>query len=241
MKILATFLLGSTLISFGAELSANGDSVTEADKCPPIKVVESPYLHQQWHGATNPEKIPMQYKIWVFEVRFEHLENELVRVLSSNDYALLANAKSESGYWRTLVNNRSSSELAELCSRIDTVDILEIATEFEQLASESNERGAEKMLLGIESLSPTGRESVLQVIEEEVTPTLSYPMTNLVGEAEDDPERFRGSLEVECYVSIYGDLPPEVKRASECAVQKLKPAPERGESDYTSLQPPSRN
>lgn len=207
-----TILVTSLLItpnSYGSE-----------QECMAVTVRESPDLHNQWEGAANPEMIPDFLKYQSFAIRYNVYLTELVQQLSSRDHAVLTTLTSESEYWLVSENERYTREFLNLCTNKLQFDPVSLAREYERAARESNNRNADRIREAITSLSSTGRQAVEEYISSVVTPKLSFPRKNSIDLAEEDPEGFLINFDIMCHLHMYGEPPPELKRAMECGEQQ---------------------
>ena len=228
-------MLASTGLSF------SGIAVSDEHDCPEIEVRESPYLHAIWYGHENPEMIPDFLKYRMFELRYNSYLTELTQHLTTDDHAILMTVKSESDYWREVEGEEYKQGIVGLCARSAEMDPVAVATESEQIALDHNKRTAARMKDAIDSLSLAGHRAVVDYIELEITPNLTYPQTNSVTLAEDDPDSFLGSFAVVCYTMANQDLPPEIKKAMECNQDRVNEVPDRKDQPAVGLFPQTEN
>ena len=227
------------LVSTG--LSFSGSAVSDEQDCPEIEVRESPYLYANWYGHENPEMIPDFIKYSMFELRYNPYLTEVTQYLTSGDHAILMNVKSESDYWREVEGEKYKQGMVGLCARTADMDPIAVATESEQLALDFNNRMAARMKDAINSLSPAGRKAVVDYIDLEITPKLTYPQTNSVTLAEDDPDSFFGTFAVVCHAMANQELPPELKKALECKQGWMNEVPDRKDRPAVGLFPRTEN
>ena len=204
------------LVLMGTGLFLCGIAAGDERDCPDIEVRESPHLFATWYGHENPEMIPEFLKYRIFERHYNPYLTELIQQLTTNDHAILMNVKSESDYWRDVEGERYTQRMVGLCTNSVEMDPIAVATESEQIGLDHNNRTAARMKGAIESLSPKGRQAVLDYIENEITPKLTYPQTNSVTLAEYDPDSFLENFAVMCHTIANQDLPPELKKIMDC-------------------------
>jgi hypothetical protein len=214
-----------------------GNAGSDEGGCPEIEVRESPYLHAIWYGHENPERIPDFLKYLRFELLYNPYLTELVQQLTPEDHATLMKVKSESGYWREVEGEKYVQRMADLCAAGAELNPIAVATNYEQIALEHNNGAAARIKNAIQSLSPKGRQAVLDYIEIEITPELEYPRTNSVTLAEDSPKGFQESFAVMCYSIVNQDLPPEIKKAMECHQKQTRQESDRSDQTPVRLFP----
>ena len=228
-------MLASTGLSFDVI------AVSDEHDCPEIEVRESPYLHAIWYGSENPEMIPDFLKYSMFELRYNPYLTELTQNLTTDDHSILMNVKSETDYWREVEGEKYKQAIVGLCARSAELDPVAVAMESEQIALNHNNRTAARMKDAIDSLSPNGHRAVVDYIELEITPKLTYPQTNSVTLAEDDPDSYLESFAVICYTMANRDFPPEIKKAMECHQTRSSNQPVRKDQPAVGLYPRTEN
>lgn len=213
-----------------ATLLAASTGIGDEQECEPITVRESPDLYNQIEGSLEPDKIPDWLKYRVFASMYNVYIDELVQKLSARDHAILDTLTTEREYWQTSESARYGRGFLDLCTNRSNMDAVTFARDYERIAAESNNRGADRTRKAIQSLSSSGRQAVENYIEETITPKLSFPRTNSVDSALKDPESAMFNLEIMCYMQINGEPPPEMQRMMECFRQQRGIGPDNDSS-----------
>ena len=214
-----------------ATLLAVSTALGDEQQCEPITVRESPDLYNRYEGLTEPDKIPDHVKYRVFVSMYNIYLDELVQKLSPRDHTILDTLQVGTEHWQTTESVRYGSEFLDLCTKSSNMDAVTFAREYERIAAESNNRGADRTRRALDSLSSDGRQAVDRFIEERITPKLSFPRTNSVDNALRDPEETMFSLEIMCYMQINGEFPAEVQRKMECFRQQRGIGPDNDSSE----------
>lgn len=190
-------------------------------ECEPITIKESPELHNQIEGSVEPENIPRWLKYRMFVSMFSIYANDLVQDLSPADYAILYNLIVGTEYWQQIENDRYANESLELCARSARLDTVTFAREYEGIAADTNNRAGNRVENTISSLSSPGQRIIEEFIRTRVVPELSFPRTDSVDFALEDPEGARENLDIMCYTMVNGEPPPEIKKMMECLRQQM--------------------
>lgn len=206
-------------------------SVADEQECEPITVQEGPNLYNQIDGSIEPEKIPYFLKYTNFVRMYYGYRDQLVQELSPRDDAILNALSIGTGIWEVTENDRYGREFLNLCINRSKMDAVTLARGSERIAADSNARRADRYRQAIESLSTAGRESVERFVEKTITPKMSFPLTDSVELALEDPDSFMYSLEISCHVAINGEPPPEVQRMMECLRQQSELGPDSASSE----------
>ena len=213
-----------------ATLLAVSTGLGDEQECKPITVRESPDLYNRYEGLTEPDKIPDHVKYRVFVSMYNIYLDELVQKLSPRDHTILDTLQVGTEHWQTAESVRYGSEFLDLCTKSSNMDAVTFAREYERIAAESNNRGADRTRQALDSLSSDGHQAVERFIEERITPKLSWPVKNSVDSALEDPEGTMFNLEIMCYTQINGQPPPEIQRMMECFRQQTGIEPDNDSS-----------
>lgn len=232
-------IMGLQLVFLIATLLAISEGLGDERQCEPITVRESPDLYNRYEGLTEPDKIPDHVKYRVFVSMYNIYLDELVQKLSPRDHTILDTLQVGTEHWQTAESVRYGSEFLDLCRKSSNIDAVTFAREYERIAAESNNRGADRTRQALDSLSNNGRQAVDRFIEERITPALSFPVKNSVDDALEDPEDTMFNLEIICYMQINGELPPEAQRTMECLRQQRGIGPDNDSSKPTAFLSPN--
>lgn len=214
------------IVLFLATVLATSSGFGDEQECEPITVRESPNLYNVYDGSTEPDMIPDHVKYRIFESMYNVYLDKLVQELSARDHAILDALITEREYWQLSENARYEREILGLCAQWSNMDPVTVAVEYERIAEEFNARGADRTRQAIEALSGEGRQVVEKFIAETITPQLSYPRTNSVDSAKEDPDSITSHMEIMCHTITYGEPPPEIQRVMDCLRQQTAVDPD---------------
>ena len=196
-----------TRTSFGTLLLAI--SVLSAATANSQEVSENRNNAQIIDGANEPEKIPYALKVRAFLIDYDPIiRQNLVEEFSLEDAAVIESILGVQEFNLAEEKRQYDNNFSDLCSRRDTMDAVPLAIEYMQQAEDTRNAEAERYRASLSMLSEGGKATVDQYIAKRVTPNMKMGVDRSLELAKSDPEHFKFTIDLFCYVNEHGELPP---------------------------------
>lgn len=186
------------------------------------------------NGAIEPDKIPYSVKVSSLLWHYDYLERQgMALSLSQSDGAVIEAMIGSEEFNVAEESRQYRANLSELCSRMDVMDAMPLAIEYEQQAEDSRSVQADRYRKSLSQLSDAGKKTIDQYITEQVTPGIKLGRSSSLEVAKSDPEVFKFNIELICYANEHGELPPGVFADKDKAVPEGQQAESSSGDSFT--------
>lgn len=159
-------------------------------------------------GAKDPEKIHYAKKVRTLLLHYGPINRQnLAAQLTLSDAAIIEEMLAQEQFNLDAEGQQHTSKLLGLCSRMETMEPVDVAVEYEEQAAELRDLRASRYRSQLSRMSKAGQGVIDRYLAEFVTPGMQVGVSSSLQVAESDPESFSLNMEVMCYMAEFGRPP----------------------------------